>query len=367
MATSPAIIDLLAQIPDPRVEGRCLHKLTDILFIAICTLLSNGEDFEDMATFGVVREDWLRGHLELPNGIPSSDTFNRVFQIIDPEYFNSLMQEDARSVLGQLKVKMLNIDGKKLKGACPGSTGNKGLYLLNAWVNGAGLCAGQSKVDGKSNEITAIPKLLDNLELEESLTTIDAIGCQQDIAKKIIKKKGDYLLSVKKNQKGLFEEMDDAFAWSGAEVHHWDWEYGHGRYEERTCHTMPAKGLLSKNTLDKWTGLETLVRIGSERTVNGVKSCETRYYISSKKETAAFFNAAARGHWGIENQLHWHLDVTFKEDACRARTGNAPENLSAVRKICLRKVAAKKDGLSLKKRRFKASMNTEYLEKILNL
>ncbi len=223
--------DIFDQVRDPRVQGRCLHKLSDILFIALCTLISNGEDSIDMVSFGTEREDWLRGILELPHGIPSDDTFRRVLQMIDPESLNEVLVLQGSAFLDSYKDKLISIDGKKLRGSSPTSRGNKGLYILNAWVSANGLCIGQSKVEDKSNEIQAIPDLLDKLEIEGSIISIDAIGCQVEIASKIIDKGADYLLSVKGNQKDLHEELKESFSFMRPIDHAEQWEYDHGRYE----------------------------------------------------------------------------------------------------------------------------------------
>lgn len=353
-------------VDDPRIVGRCLHKLSDLLFIALCTLLSNGEDFEDMVEFAKQRLAWLETLLELPNGIPSHDTFNRVLQIIEPEQLSKCLREDASGLLGNLEGKLINFDGKKLKGTSPKSRGNLGLYVLSAWVSENRLCIGQKKVKDKSNEITAIPDLMDELNLEGSVVSIDAIGCQTLIAKKLVEKKADFLLAVKENQKGLFEEISEGFAYSPAERFSEDWEYDHGRYENRRCQTLQAHKILSPDTRASWPSVETVVKIESIRETKDSTFSETRYYISSQAEkTPEYYNAMVRGHWGIENQLHWHLDVTFREDASRARSGNAPQNLNILRKMALHRLSKMTDRLSLKKRRFRASLNNDYLKKIL--
>ncbi len=360
-----SIEKIFSSVEDPRVENRCLHLLKDILFIAFCTLLSNGEDFEDMVEFAHQRYDWLKTVIDLPNGIPSHDTFNRVLQIIDSEQLQLCLGEKGIELLESVEGKLVNFDGKKIKGASPKSRGNAGLYILSAWVGENRLCIGQKKVEHKSNEITAIPDLIDALDLTGSTVSIDAIGCQSEIAEKILDAKADYLLSVKKNQRSLYEEISDEWIWQSAKVFDENWEYDHGRYEKRKCETLNAELNLSPAMLSKWKGVKTLVRVVSERTVNDVTSSQTRYYISSEEKDASFYNISIRGHWSIENQLHWHLDVTFKEDACRSRKGNAPENLNILRKMALHRIATMDDKLSLKKRRFRASMNVDYLQKVV--
>ena len=211
------VSEIFSQVPDPRVVKRCDHKLVDILFIAFCTLLSNGEDFEDMVEFGRQRQDWLRTILELPEGIPSHDTFNRVLQLVDSEALSECLQSDGAGLLESVKGQLINFDGKKIKGANPRSRGNKGLWILSAWVSDKRLCIGQKKVDDKSNEITAIPELIDELNLQGSIVSIDAIGCQVEIAEKIRDSEADYLLAVKENQADLLEEIREAFEHSPLE------------------------------------------------------------------------------------------------------------------------------------------------------
>lgn len=362
-----SINKVFSKVADPRVEGRCLHLVQDILFIAFCTLLSNGEDFEDMVEFAEQRLDWLEQVLDLPNGIPSHDTFNRVFQLIDSEQLIPCLLEDGEALIAGVKDKLVTFDGKKIRGESPKSRGNKGLFILSAWVGENRLCIGQKKVENKSNEITAIPDLIESIDLSGSTVSIDAIGCQSEIVDKILKAEADYLLAVKKNQKNLYEEVSDEWIWQTAKTFDQTWEYDHGRYEKRKCQTIDATTNLSPQLLEKWPGVKTLVRVDSERTINGKTSSQTRFYISSEQKEVADYNNVVRGHWSIENQLHWHLDVTFKEDACRSRTGNAPQNLNILRKMALRKISNMKDKLSLKKRRFRASMNLDYLAKVLGV
>ena len=359
---------IFESVPDPRVQGRCLHNLKDILFIALCTLLSNGQDFEDMVEFGKQRKKWLEGILELPNGIPSHDTFNRCFQLIEPELLIEVMKKDGLGLIERLKDEMICLDGKKLKGNAPKSKGNKGLYILNAWVSGVNICIGQERVEDKSNEITAIPKLLEQLEIKGSTISMDAMGCQRDIAKLIIEKEADYLLAVKQNQGQLYEEIDENFKYEKAKQVSKKWDYGHGRYEIRSCKIMSGKEVISPDLLEKWEGLETIIEIISERRMKDITTIHKRYYISSQtRKNANEYNDNIRNHWSIENNLHWHLDVTFDEDSSRARTKNAPINLSIIRKIALHKIKKMQDKISLKKRLFRASLNHDYLIECLDL
>lgn len=360
------IKEIFSTVPDPRVLGRCLHKLSDILMIALCTLIADGEDFEDMVVFCEQKESFLRTFLELPNGLPSHDTINRVFQLIDYQHLDACLGKYGKELLGILAEKQICIDGKKLRGVTPTKRGNQGLYILNAWVSENRLCIGQYKVEDKSNEIIALPVLIEQLDIKDSTVSIDAIGCQKEIAKAIRAKEAHYFLSVKKNQPELFEEISEAFTCNKRIEDSAPWAYDHGRFEQRQCALLCATEVLGPKLLSQWTDIKTLIRITAQRTIKGVKTNEIRYYMSSDEcNKPLYFNSLAIGHWGIENQLHWHLDVTFKEDACRARTKNAPLNLSTLRKIALQKIAQASDKRSLKKRRFKAALNDDYLLEVL--
>jgi len=362
-----SVESLFGDVVDFRCPWKVVYRLCDILFIALCTLVSNGEDFEDMESFGNERRAWLLQFIELPNGTPSHDTFNRVFQLLDPSVLIEILKNDGFDFIHSLVGTHINIDGKKVKGYSPKSKGNEGLYIVSAWVNEHKLCLGQTKVAEKSNEKTSIPVLLNSIDITGSTITIDAMGTQENIAHQIIDKGGDYILALKKNQKKLFEEVNDEFVWSKVAPEQTDITEDtlHGRTEIRKCSIMKADQLLDTNFLEKWKGLKTLVRIEYERIENNITIYKTRYYISSKINTAAYFNQQVRGHWGIENQLHWHLDVTFQEDKNRSRTGHAQVNLNTVRKIALNKIKRSSEKLSLKKRRFKASLNQDYLEEIV--
>jgi predicted transposase YbfD/YdcC len=237
---------------------------------------------------------------------------------------------------------------------------------LSAWVAENSFCIGQCKVADKSNEITAIPELLNQIHIKDSVVTIDAIGCQKEIAQTIRNKEANYLLSVKNNQKDLFEEVSSAF------IHHKvsdisdTWEYDHGRYETRKASILSATEVLSPDLLGQWKDIKTIVQIKATRTIKDKKTEEIRYYISSEnQDNPLYYNLLVRGHWAIENKLHWHLDVTFREDDCRARTANAPVNLSIMRKMALYLITQKLDTVSHKKKRFKASLNVEYMLSIM--
>lgn len=356
---------LFSNVKDFRVEGRCKHLLSKILGISFIAIIAGAEDYEEIVIFAKERKEWLSKIMDMTGGIPSSDTLARVFTMLNHDELKKVLTAEGREVLDTLDQKQLILDGKKIKGASPTSKGNKGLYVLNAWVSENNISVGQLKIEDKSNEITAIPILLDELEIAGAVVTIDAIGCQTEIAKKIIGKDANYLLSLKKNQKHLYEMAEEAFRDNKSESTNQTWDYGHGRYEERTCNVLTVSEIWAKEVYEPWMDLHSLVMITAKRIVNEKESIETRYYLSSEACSANYFNKLARAHWGIENKLHWHLDVTFGEDACRARNGNSSENLSLFRKLALQKISSMDDKLSLKKRRFAAGINPDYLKEIL--
>jgi predicted transposase YbfD/YdcC len=359
------IVGYFSEIPDPREQYKCKHRLSDILLIGLMTYLSNGQDYEDMVIFGTTKGKEFPELLSLSKGVPSHDTFNRVFQLLDCELLRQCLTDYGKDILDILSEKQICFDGKKLRGENPTSRGNKGLYIVNAWVAENKLCIGQERVSDKSNEIDAIPKLIKEIDITDSVVTIDAVGCQKYIANQIKQQDGHYLLAVKKNQKKLFEEITCAFAANKPLSIEENWEYDHGRFETRKCSILSAQSTMDEAIISEWNGLTTIVKIESNRIIKDKKTTETRYYISDENENnALYFSSLVRGHWGIENLLHWHLDVTFKEDKCRVRTGNAPENLATLRKLALQIISEHNDKLSLQKRRVRAAYDTEYMKKL---
>ena len=356
-------------VKDPRVEGRCDHPLSDILIIAICTYITGGSDYQDMYVFGKERGPQLKGSvLQLPNGAPSADTYERVFRHLNGESLKNCLVLYGKEILDCLAEKQIAFDGKKLKGVSPTGKGNTGCYIINAWVCENRICVWQEKVEDKSNEITAIPNVLASLDIEEAVVSIDAMGTQTAIAEQIREKKGHYLLAVKGNQAGLLEDIQCAFkTHQGYDIVE-EIEGDHGRIDTRRCSILPAKEFLLEENLLAWKDVTTLVRVEAGREIKGVLTEETRYYISDEGiSRASYFQGLVRGHWGVENQLHWHLDVTFKEDLCRARAGNAPENLTTIRKFALQILSNAKDKLSMKKRQYKAALDIGYMKKIIKL
>lgn len=357
-----------SSVTDPRVVGRCSHLLSDILLIGLCTYLTGGSDYEDMRLFAKERGSELGSLLSLPNGVPSVDTFERVYKAINPDELVSCLQMYGKDILNDLSEKQIVIDGKKLRGVSPTTRGNTGLFLLNAWVSENRFCLFQEKVEDKSNEKTAIPHALDRIDIKDTVVSIDAMGTEKSIAEQIIEKEGNYLLSLKGNQKSLLEDVECAFkVHKGHDVFE-SIEKDHGRIETRICSILPAVEYLMEENFSEWKELKTIIRVDTTREVKGKISSDTRYYISNESiSTATYYNSLIRGHWSIENQLHWHLDVTFKEDQCRARIGYAAQNLSVLRKLALHLVSQQKDKLSMKKKLYKAALDIEYLKLLLKI
>lgn len=359
--------DFFSSLTDPRMERCKLHKLSDILFITIAACLSGAEDWEEIQEYGEAKQDWLKTFLELPHGIPSHDTFNRLFAALDPveleRCFVTWIQSVARISQGQI----ISIDGKRLCGS--GEHGKKSIvHMVSAWSSANNMVLGQRKVDDKSNEITAIPALLDALMLKECIVTIDAMGCQKDIAEKIISKGADYILALKGNQEHLSDDVQEAFEHDKAASSCVELDMGHGRIEKRTCHVIGDVSRVCK--AGEWKGLQSLVKIESERyhKSNGDTQKEVRYYISSLEADAIKINAAIRAHWAIENQLHWTLDVAFGEDKSHKRAGYAAQNFSLINKVALNilKNEKSKKHRSMKVKRHRAGWDNDYVFQLLN-
>lgn len=327
-----ALMDMLNEVEDPRrASNGTLHNFQEILVIAICAVLSDADNVEDFAEWGRTKEAWLRNFLVLKNGIPSEKTFFRVFSALNPAHFEAVFRRWVGSILPAVS-RTIAVDGKSLRGSAKGD--EPPAHMVSAFATDVGLVLGQEKVTGKSNEITAIPELLEALCLKGHLVTIDAMGCQKAIAAQIVAQDGDYLLAVKGNQPTLFEAIQAAFVdQSSAQPQHTQVEKSHGRVVGQTAWVAPAEGVVN---LTEWPGCKTFGRILSQRVVGDkVAEPEWRYYISSRELTAADLAAHARAHWGIENRLHWVLDVTFGEDASQVAEDHAPQNFSLLKKIVL--------------------------------
>ena len=356
-----------AELKDPRVERNREHLLEEILLISIAAVLSGAESWNDIADYGKDKQEWLQTFLALPSGIPSHDTFNRVFAALDPEEMEKGFAAWVASIAKLTAGEVVAIDGKTLCGTR--ETGKKKLvHMVSAWAEGNGLVLAQRKVDEKSNEITAIPKLLNALELTGTVVTIDAMGCQRVIAGQIIAKKADYVLAVKENQGLLAEQVKDSFLLLDSDAVAEEIDCGHGRVGRRKCSVIADLGLIEKAS--EWASLQGLLRIESERyhKCTGKIEREIRYYITSLRPDAARLNSVIRQHWGIENKLHWVLDVGFGEDLDRKRAGHAAQNFSILDRIALNLLKQDKSSKrGIKGKRLKAAWNLPYLLKLLGI
>ena len=363
------LMSIFGSMEDPRSHINQLHDLVDILLIGIISVISGAETWKQMIEFANSKEVFLRKFLSLSNGIPSDDTINRVFSSIDSSKFETCFIEWVNSISKISKGQVIAIDGKTLRGAK--SEGRKSpIHMVSAWANQSNLVLGQVKVNDKSNEITAIPELIENLFIEGNIITIDAMGTQTNIAEKIIENGADYILAVKENQKQLLEEIKDEFKFSEDIETDVNIDFGHGRIETRKCSVI-SKFQFIDNTDNKWEKLNQIVKVESLRCFkNSERQDEnaTRYYISSLTDTAINYQTNIRSHWGVENKLHWTLDVAFSEDASRKRKNNAAQNYSILLKIALnllKNEKTEKQGIAGK--RLKAGWNEGYLLKVLNI
>jgi predicted transposase YbfD/YdcC len=362
-------------LPDPRIDRTKLHKLIDIVVIAICAVICGADDWVEVAMFGEAKEAWFRTFLELPNGIPSHDTFRRVFALLDPGAFRQRFLEWVQAVSQITGGQVIAIDGKKLRGSGEPILGHGAIDMVSAWATENHLVLGQVKVDSKSNEITAIPQLLQILELAGCLVTIDAIGCQKEIAQTIVDQQADYILEVKENQGHLYEDIAEAFA-GAAEVdfqdvphsYHRTVDGNHGRIDIRECWAIsdPEYVHYLRGFAD-WPKLHSILMIRNQRKLNGKVEEMTHYYIASPVWTAHRFLERKRSHWGIENGLHWVLDVAFQEDHHRLRKDHGPENFAVLRHIALNLLKQEQSvKAGIKAKRLKAGWDNDYLLKVLS-
>ncbi len=367
--SSPSLIEHLSIIPDFR-QHNAQHLLIDILVISVCAMLCGARSFLDMEEFGEAKEEWLRSFLKLPYGIPSHDTFRRIFSLLDPKEFAECFIRWTQSVRKSIPREVIAIDGKTLRRSFDSYKGAKAIHMVNAWATENGLALGQVKTEEKSNEITAIPQLLRSLELEGCIVTLDAMGCQKNIAKEIHEADADYVLALKGNHETVHEEvrtfLEDASSKKFKEVTH-DFletvEKGHGRIETRRYWITEKIDWFADRK--KWEALRSMGMVESIRQIGEKTTIEKRFYLSSLKADAQEFARAVRGHWKVENQLHWVLDVCFAEDQCRARTNHAAQNFAILRQIALNtlKRDPKKCGVQGKQK--SAGWNNNYLALLL--
>jgi predicted transposase YbfD/YdcC len=377
-----SLVEQFKDLADPRVDRTKDHSLVDILVIAVCTLLCGGETFNDMEDFGKAKEDWFRTFLRLTNGIPSHDTFNRLFAALDPKKFLDCFLRWTQSLRQAVHQEIIALDGKALRRATNKKESLK--YIVSAWAESNNLVLGQLKVTDKSNEITAVPELLRVLELSGCIVTLDAMGCQKKIAKEIIEADADYVLALKGNQETVHEEVKSFLDATiveaqaprppGAPVpkaaatlaHVQTVEKDHGRIETRDYYQSDQLGWFAD--LGKWEGLKSVGVVESTREIDGAKTVERRYYLASLPLDVELFARAVRSHWGVENKLHWVMDVCFHEDQSRARAGHAAENLATLRRLALnmlKKETTKKRGI--KGKQLNASWDHSYLLRLLDV
>jgi len=367
---SRALIDHLAVLEDPRIERQKRHKLGAILVIAVCAVLCGAESFPAIEDFGQVRYAWLKQFLELPNGIPSHDTFNRVFRVLDPVQFQACFLSWMQAVADETQGEVVTIDGKTLRRSFDRSSAKRAIHMVSAWATENGVVLGQRKVDDKSNEITAIPELLELLALKGCIVTIDAMGCQRAIAQQIVEDQADYVLALKENQPTLHQAVEQFLATGPeADAHRTQCEYydqhehGHGRTESR-CY-WSTDDLPELGVGQPWPGLRSIGMVEATRMLAGQATVEQRFYLTSLAAEAQVFARAVRNHWGIENGLHWTLDVTFREDQSRLRKGHGPENFAVLRHIALNLLRQEPSQKSLPRKRLACALDPDYLLKVL--
>jgi predicted transposase YbfD/YdcC len=362
--------DHFADLTDPR-RRKVVYPLINIVAIAICAVIAGADDFVSIAEWGRQKRDWLSKILDLSSGIPSHDRFNAVFAALKPAELEKCLVSWITALHELTAGQVVAIDGKTLRHSFDKATGKSAIHMVSAWATANHISLGQVVVDAKSNEITAIPQLLQLLEISGSVVTIDAMGCQTAIAETIVNGGADYVLAVKDNQPTLhagiaahfLDQMEDDFARIKVSQHETK-ERGHGRDEHRTYMVCDAPADLPD--LARWKNLKRIGIAISETIRDGKTTDEVRYYILSRKMSAQSFGAAVRGHWGIENRLHWQLDMTFGEDQCRIRKGNADANFSILRRTALSLLKNEKTAkVGMKNKRLTAAWNTEYLEKVL--
>lgn len=357
---------VFSEVEDPRRDLGQQHKLNDILHICIIAVICGAESWNNIEEYARAKVDFLSSFLELPNGIPTHDTFNRVLSAIDPTQFEAGFIKWVNALAKINKGEVVAIDGKTIRGAK--SHGNKSpFHIVSAWANECNLVLGQVMTDEKSNEITAIPKLLEILAIQGAVVTIDAMGCQENIAKSIVKKDAQYILAVKENQKSLLENIQDEFTFSKQINSNTTVDGDHGRIETRKCSVISSFEHLEQ--IGRWKNLATVIKVESTREFkNSTKKTEQsiRYYISSLKASAEELQKKIRAHWSIENKLHWTLDVSFGEDASRKRNGYAAQNFSTLNKIALNLLKNEKSiKIGVKGRRLKAGWDDDYLKKVI--
>jgi predicted transposase YbfD/YdcC len=367
-----SIVECFSDIEDIRIERGKKHKLIDIITISICAVVCGADGWTDIELYGIARKKWLSKFLELPNGIPSHDTFARVFSQINPDAFNKSFLSWIKGISKITSGEIIAFDGKQSRNSGDEKNGQGVINTVSAWATNNRLVLGQKKVEGKSNEITALPELIEVLDLAGCIVTIDAMGCQREIVKKIVEKDADYVIAVKKNQPTLYEQIKQLFKQAiatqgeGLNISRFNSrEMNRGREEIRN-YLMITDVTQRIDPLQKWKKLTSIGMVESVRVVNGKTSVETRYFIISLENDAQKLAEAIRGHWSIENSLHWVLDVSFKEDDSRIRKDNAPANFAVLRHIAVNIIGQNKSRkLSVRSKRFLATLDEEYSNELL--
>ena len=363
-----SIIEHFSSIPDPRIDRRKLHKLQDIFFITLCAVICGADDWVSIEQFGEAKEAWLTEVLKLENGIPSHDTFGNVFAAINTEQFSECFSRWAADIADLGEGEIIAIDGKCLRRSLDKASGKAAIHMVSAWATQNQLVLGQQKVDDKSNEITAIPKLLMQLNIAGAVVTMDAMGCQTKVAEQIVNQGADYLLSLKGNQGNLHQDVKLFFESENTRpaVGHESYDGGHGRIETRTVRACADIDWL-KERHPQWVDLKSIVAVTAQREERDKTTQETRYFISSMDASdPKRLGQIVRAHWGIENNLHWVLDYAFDEDAQRARAGHSAANMTVIRHIALNLVKSEKTAkVGVKNTRLKAGWDEDYLLKIV--
>ena len=375
--TVPAVIaEHFSVLSDPRMEGKTRHQLLDIVTISILAAISGADGWSEVQVFAETRQEWLqrflkRLHGELPHGIPSHDTFGRVFSLLDPEEFRAAFRNWMQAVFQVTDGEVVPIDGKTLRRSYDTASGLAALHMVSAWASQNGAVLGQVATEEKSNEITAIPALLRKLELTGCIVTIDALGCQTEIARQVRPKKADSVLAVKGNQPSLHERVRHVFLEYEAHEAAGHWfsyqetvEQGHGRTERRMCWSVPVPEAIAPE--DRWQDVRSVGMVVCERTAGETTTAESRYYITSLESDAAELARAVRAHWRIENSLHWVLDVVFREDESRLRIGHSAQNFAVLRHLALNLLKQEQTlQRGIKSKRMKEAMDPNYLLRVL--
>lgn len=370
-AYSSQFSSIFSQLKDPRRTGKgnIKYPLTEILFLAVSSVLCGYTDFVCIEEFGELNLAWLRKYYPYSNGTCSHDVIGKLFQRLNYQQFSECFMQWARLSYKFNTEELIAIDGKRVCGSYDTASATPASHIVSAYASAGEICIGQVVTEEKSNEITAIPELLDSIDLRSAIVSIDAMGCQRDIAEKIISKKADYILAVKANQKYLYDDVVDLFASKQPFKSHSAVETGHGRIEKRTATVLDSAAMLDDS--NKWPGLRSLVKIDTERYIKSTRltSAETRYYISSCTGfSAEKMNQLVRHHWSVENKLHWQLDVNFGEDDARKRVGNAANNFNLILKTALALLQRDKTNkLSVKRKGMRASFDIKYREQVMKV